>query len=529
MLSIDENPVRKIINVLEAKHCLLEGLLQTIFSDTKKDPETAIKYGEIIDAGRDFLKSKNLFEELSVMFSTGGPTKYVTMYKFIAKNITHGYVRPVLYANSDRNKNYLQHYLFVLSILIFVKGKLSERDKIEILGVLDIGLIGSTEFISKLITSSGLDYDVDMAAVAQYIRTENEACYVLNKTSFTERMQRQALCDFSNFLTNSFQNLQNTVANMLHGIMGAKQTDVGLLRFSQLPERSLSSRAVLLIDSAAICLNAYGVHNFGEDWPLELIHDSERCPQSGKPISHMLKFIDYFAYTLMATDHSVQAFEDLIESTLDYDLISSKTADELYKKNKERMSVKTQNEIEPNISEFTMDCGDMEVTITTRKKIAVASESPKVSNLPELNIPIRTLTLAAWTDLFSQIIESKNLGCIFSNEYIAPKLTSFYVRGIAQQLHDMIEKLNLLGRGVDKTEGMRFIRNVVLEYQDTVTISDYNDHRANSIILILLGYSLAGIGDNIPSSEIEHLVHLAFDYELINGRTCTKIKKMLEK
>ena len=93
----------------------------------------------------------------------------------------------------------------------------------------------------------------------------------------------------------------------------------------------------------------------------------------------------------------------------------------------------------------------------------------------------------------------------------------------------MIEKLNLLGRGVDKTEGMRFIRNVVLEYQDTVTISDYNDHRANSIILILLGYSLAGIGDNIPSSEIEHLVHLAFDYELINGRTCTKIKKMLEK
>ena len=93
----------------------------------------------------------------------------------------------------------------------------------------------------------------------------------------------------------------------------------------------------------------------------------------------------------------------------------------------------------------------------------------------------------------------------------------------------MIEKLNLLGRGVDKTEGMRFIRNVVLEYQDTVTISDHNDHRANSIILILLGYSLAGIGDNIPSSEIEHLVHLAFDYELINGRTCTKIKKMLEK
>ena len=38
-------------------------------------------------------------------------------------------------------------------------------------------------------------------------------------------------------------------------------------------------------------------------------------------------------------------------------------------------------------NEITMDCGDMEVTITTRKKIAVASESPKVSNLPELNIP----------------------------------------------------------------------------------------------------------------------------------------------
>ena len=411
---------------------------------------------------------------------------------------------------------------------------MEKQGKLEILGVLDIGLIGNTEFLSRLIVSSGLKYDISKAMVAQYIRTENESDYLLSSSSFKERMRRQALCDFTHFLENTFSDIPATIEHMLITVTRAKKTDAALLRLSNLPERNISNKAGLLIDRTAIILGAYGIKNFGETWPKDLVYDAQRFPGCGrKPLSHILGFVDFYASTLISGNHGIPAFTALIDYAETNDLISRAAADTLRARNNARKpveKVEKPKEDPSTLTEFTLDCGDTEVTITTKKKNQDSPVLGSATNTasPKIDIPFKTLPQSAWVGLFEKLIETRNANCIFANEYTSPILISVSLVGTVQKLNTKIEKLNLGASGVDRIEGMRRVRNTVLEYQIDNPLN-HTVHKTHSILFILLGYILAGFGAEIPKVEIMHLAHLACDYQLIINSTVTKIEKMLKK